>query len=326
MINQFRSLSTVNLFYLVIISIVLRLGIFSQLPESLKFNFIEPFAWLMINMPSQSLFSPLANVSIATILTLIQAITLNRIVNNYNILGKPTFLPALMYVTGASILMPFLVLNPVIVCNFFILWMITKFFSIYHKNEARSVMFDLGMIVAVGTLIYFPFIAMMPLLWISLIIFRPFNWREWTAILLGFITIYFFLAVFYYMNDSLDKFYQIWLPLTNHFPTNININLYDYIVLFPVIIIFVLSALSLRQNFFRSFVHVRKSFQILFFMFLLGMLSFYLKPEIELYHFLLGLAPAAVFMAYYFLNARTRWFYETLYLLLVGFIIYFQLV
>jgi len=326
MINQFRSLHPANLFFLVIVAIVLRLGIFLQLPATLNVNFMEPFAWMMINMPSQNFFPPFANVLIATMFTLMQAVILNRIVNNYNILGKPTFLPALMYVTGSSILAPFLVLNPVIICNFFILWMISKFFSIYHKDEARSVMFDLGMIVALGTLIYFPFIAMMPLLWISLIIFRPFNWREWTAILLGFITIYFFLAVFYYMNDSLDIFYQIWLPLANHFPTNIKINLYDYIVLFPVIIILVLSALSLRQNFFRSVVHVRKSFEVLFFMFALGILSFYLKPEIELYHFLLGLAPAAIFMAYYFLNARIRWFYETLYLILAGFIIYFQLV
>src|SRR4051812_31637458 len=176
MINQFRKLSPVNLFFLVIISIVLRLGILMHLPEKLNFNFMEPFAWTLINAPSRGLFSPLENVTVATILTLIQAIILNRIINHHNILGKPTFLPALMYVTGSSILMPFLVLNPVIFCNFFILWMIAKFLNIYHKNEARSVMFDLGMIVAAGTLIYFPFIAMMPLLWISLIIFRPFNW------------------------------------------------------------------------------------------------------------------------------------------------------
>jgi hypothetical protein len=324
MITQFRKLSAVNLFFLVVVSIALRLGVFLQLPEKLSFNFMEPFAWMMINMPTQAIFSPLENVTIAAALTLLQAMILNRIINNHNILGKPTFLPALMYVTCSSILTPFLVLNPVIFCNFFILWMISKFFGIYHKNEARSVMFDLGMIVAAGTLIYFPFIAMMPLLWISLVIFRPFNWREWIAILLGFITIYFFLAVFFYMNDSLDKFYQIWLPLTNHFPTNIHINIYDYIVLFPVVIIFVLSAVSLQQNFFRSFVHVRKSFQVLFFMFLLGILSFYLKPQVDIYHFLLALAPAAIFMAYYFLNARVRWFYESLYAILAAFIIYFQ--
>ncbi|HCN83021.1 MAG TPA: beta-carotene 15,15'-monooxygenase, partial [Sphingobacteriaceae bacterium] len=294
------------------------------LPESLSFDFSESFGWLMITMPTEVYLSPLANVSIAGLITLIQAMILNRIINNYSILGKPSYLPALMYVSAASILMPFLVLNPVMVCNFLTLWMISKFLSIYHRSSIQSAMFDLGMIVAIGTLIYFPFIAMMPLLWISLIIFRPFDWREWLITILGFATIYFFLAVYYFLNDSMDKFYQIWLPLTNKFPTEFNINPYDYIVLLPLLVIIILSAISLQQNFFRSFVQVRKTFQLLFFMFLLGMLSFYLRPQIELYHFLLGLTPVSIFMAYYFMYARKKWVYETLYLVLAGVIIYFQ--
>lgn len=324
MINQFKTLNPVNIFFLIVISAILRIGIFLWLPESLGYDFSGSFGWLMIPMPAQVYLSPLANVFLAGLMTLIQALILNRIINNYNILGKPTYLPALMYVSASSILMPFLILNPVIVCNFLVLWMMSKFMSIYHRSSIQSLMFDLGMIVAIGTLIYFPFVAMMPLLWISLIIFRPFDWREWLVTILGFTTIYFFLAVYYFLNDSMDKFYKIWLPLTNKFPTGFNINPYDYIVLLPLLIIIVLSAMLLQQNFFRSFVQVRKTFQLLFFMFFLGMLSFYLRPHIELYHFLLGLVPVSIFMAYYFMNASKKWVYETLYLVLVGVIIYFQ--
>jgi hypothetical protein len=324
MINQFRTLNPLNLVFLIVIAIILRTGVFLWLPESLNFDFSESFGWLMIGMPTEVHLSPLTNVAIATLITLLQAMVLNRIINNYSILGKPSYLPALMYVSAASILIPFVVLNPVMVCNFFALWMLSKFLSIYHRSSIQSVMFDLGMIVAIGSLIYFPFIAMMPLVWISLIIFRPFDWREWMVTILGFITIYFFLAVYYFLNDSMNKFYQIWLPLTNKFPTEFNINPYDYMVLLPLLIIIVLSAFSLQQNFFRSFVQVRKTFQLLFFMFLLAVLSFYLRPQIELHHFLLGLIPVSVFMAYYFMNAKKRWIYETLYVILAIVIIYFQ--
>ena len=324
MIKQFRSLNPVNIFLLLIIAMVLRSGVFLHLPQTPDLNLREMMGWMLINMSEKAILSPLANVTIAAILTIIQAVILNRIINNHNILGKPTFLPALMYVTISSIFLPFIVLNPVIICNFLVVWMISKFLNIYHKDGIGAVMYDLGMIVGAGTVIYFPFIAMMPLLWISLIIFRPFNWREWIATILGFITVCFFLAVFYYMNDSFDKFYEIWLPLTNKFPTDFNINLYDYIVLFPVVFIILLAILSLRENFFRSFVHVRKSFLLLFYMFFLAMISFYLRPHIEIYHFLLGLSPVSILMAYYFLNAGKAWFYETVYLLLVGFVIYFQ--
>src|SRR5690606_19950614 len=113
------------------------------------------------------------------------------IINKYNILGKPSYLTALLYVTLASMLTPFLTLSPTIICNFLLIWMIEKFLFIYRRTEINSVMYDLGLIVAVGTLFYFPFIAMFLLLWISLIILRPFNWREWIAGVLGFVTVYF---------------------------------------------------------------------------------------------------------------------------------------
>lgn len=325
MIKQFRSINPLNMIILIGIGILLRAGIFTQLPEQVSFEFMEPFSRLLIEFPIESTFSPLANILIAYTILLIQAFIFNRILNSFGFFGKPTFLPALMYLATGSLLSPFLLLNPVLICNFLILWMIYKFLSMYKREEVRSVMFDMGMIVGIGTLIYFPFISMLLLVWISLIIFRPFYWREWLAVVLGFATIFFFLAVFYYWNDSLDKFYTIWLPLATKFPTNLRINLYDSLVMIPVGIILILGFFQLQKNFFRSVVQLRKSFQLLFFMFLIGLLSFYLKQNLVLYHFLLCAPPASALMAYYFLHANRRWLYEGLYLILVFSIIYFQL-
>ena len=325
MIKQFRSLNPLNILLLTGIAILLRLGVLFQLPDKLNFDFIEPFARFLVSVPLENAFSPLSNVAIALVLTLLQAFIFNRIINAYNLLGKPTFLPALLYVTASSLFMPFVLLTPTLICNFILLWMIEKFLSIYRRTDVLSVMYDLGMMVALGTLIYFPFIAMMPLLWLSLLIFRPFAWREWLAGIIGFITVFMFLAVYYYWHDSLGLFYNIWLPLATPFPVNFKINWYDYLVLVPVVIILVLGIFQLRSNFFRSFVQTRKSFQLLFFMLIAGLLSFYLKKDFRLYHFLLCAPPAAVMMSYYFVQAgRKRWIYEGLYLLLFLTIIYFQ--
>ena len=325
MIKQFRSINPLNIIFLIGIGLLLRVGIFAQLPEKINFEFMEPFSRLLMDFPMESTFSPLANILIAFAILLIQALIFNRIVNSFNLLGKPTFLPALMYVATGSLLSPFLLLSPALICNFLILWMIYKFLSMYKRDEVRSVMFDLGMIVGIGTLIYFPFISMLLLVWISLVIFRPFNWREWLSVILGFMTIFFFLAVFYYWNDSLDKFYKIWLPLATKFPTNLRINFYDSLVLIPVSIILVFGFFQLQKNFFRSVVQLRKSFQLLFFMFVIGLLSFYLKQNLVLYHFLLCAPAASALMAYYFLHANKRWVYEGLYLVLISSIIYFQI-
>ena len=325
MIKQFRSINPVNIILLAGITLLLRAGIFIKPPDRVSVDFIEPFARLLIPIPVENAFSVLANIYLAAGLLFIQSLVFNKIINSYNLLGKPTYLPALLYVSAGSLFAPFLILSPALFCNILILWMIEKFLSIYKRDQVSSVMYDLGIIVAVGTLIYFPFIAMLPLLWISLIIFRPFNWREWLAVLIGFFTIFFFLGVFYYWNDSLEKFYEIWLPLASKFPTNLHINYYDTLVLIPVVIILILGFFQLQKNFFRSVVQLRKSFQLLFFMFIIGLVSFYLKQDLRLYHFLLCTPPAAVLMAYYFVHATKRWLYETLYMILIAGIIYFQL-
>jgi hypothetical protein len=302
----------------------MRIGFAYHVPDKTEFPFVELFSRLLIPVSHQSVIPPVFNLFLASSLVFMQAMLVNYLVNHYNLLGKSTFLPALMYLTVSGLFIPFLMLSPPLVCNFLVIWMLFKMFDLYKGDEAKSISYDLGMIVAVGTMIYLPFIYMFLVIWIAMIIFRPFDWREWVACMIGFITIFFFLAVFYYLNDKLGQFFDIWLPLGTKFPFHIKINYYNYLVLIPVIIILVFCFFKLQQNFFKSYVQTRKSFQLLFFVFLTGLFSFYIRAEFHLDHFLLCAVPAAVFFAYYFLYASSRWFYETLYILLLASIIYFQ--
>jgi hypothetical protein len=325
MISIFRKFNPLNALWLAIVLIVLRLGYVYSAPANIEFTFVETFARNLVPLSYEHFFSPGANIAIAGVLVFIQALLLNLLVNRYNLLSRSTFLPALMYVTVSGLFTPFLVLSAPLICNFLVIWMLFKLFELYKGESAISTTYDLGMIVAIGTLIYFPFIFLFLVIWIALIIFRPFNWREWIAGIIGYATIFFFLAVFYYLHNNFDQFYTIWLPLGTKFPNRINItNYYNYLVLIPVILILALCFIKLRQNFFKSYVQVRKSFQLLFFVFLVGGLSFYVRAQFNLNHFLLCCIPAAVFFAYYFLHATSKWFYETLYLLLFISIIYFQ--
>jgi len=323
MISLFRRLSPVNILLLCIIAVILRAGILLNPPDKLDFKAFEVYLSVLLNIQSNNLFSVEANLFFSILLTLLQALLFNKIVNEYNLLGKPSFLPALMYVTASSLLMHFLVLTPVLICNFLVIWMLSKFLSIHRKESALSTMFDLGMIIAVGTLIYLPFVVMMLLLWISLIIFRAFNWREWIAGILGLATVYFFVAVAYYWTDSFEKLQSFQVPLAIEFKL-FPINYYEYLVLIPLLLILFLSIISLQQKLYRSNVHIRKSYLLLFFTFIFSILSFFITSKYQIYHFLLAVPAAAVFMAFYFSHAIKAWFYESLYLMLVGFILYFQ--
>lgn len=295
----------------------MRIAIFVHLPERLNFEFLESYTKFMVQIPIGEDLSVALNVFIAGILIYIQALIFNRVVNNHGLLAKPSFLPALLYITGASLFEPFLILSPTLICNFMLILVMDKLLRIGKSPNAIMIMFDVGIFIAIGTLIYFPFVVMLLLIWLSLLLYRSFYWREWVSGLIGFLIIFFFLAVFYYWNDNLTMFYKIWLPLKNKFPSAFKIQYNDYLVLVPVGVMMILAIIRLRENFFRSFISTRKAFQMLFFMFLIAILSFYTKSNFKLYHFLLCVPPGAVLLAYYFSNATKRWFYESLFLILV---------
>ena len=325
-IRQHRQFSPINIALVTVIGTLLCLGAFFHLPEQLMPVVMEPAVSNFMGWSFGEGLSPSANVLVTLLLTLLQAFLLNKVVNDFNFMGKPNFLVALLFMTLVSLFLPFLVLSPTLICNFLTIWMISKLFNIYKQPDVKGLMFDLGMITALGSLVYFPFIVMLLLLWIALIVFRPFIWREWLTPILGFVVIYFLIGVLYYWLGRLDEFIAVFSPFTNPFPTTLNVDMHDYFVAIPVLIALVGFLFVLRDQYFRSVVHIRKSFQLLFYMLVLIAASFYLNEHITINHFLLCAPPLAVYLAFYFSHAKVKWLYEGLYLVIVLTILYFQFV
>lgn len=318
MIKQFRSLHPFNIILLVLIALLLRLPFWNQLIQQSPPNFQHLFNHLLIPLPAQPKLSITTQMVLGLISLLIQALLLNKVVNTHNLIGKSSFMPALLFVVCASFFKVFVFFSPVMLCNFLIIWMIDRFLNIYRKKEIRPLIFDIGLAVALGTLIYAPFVMMLPLVWMSLMIFRPFNWREWVIGFLGFATVFFFLGFYYFWNNALSEINQAWLPMAN------TIQKVNYWMFLPLLIIIVLGLFRLRSNFFRSVVHIRKSYQLLLMFFLLALCGSTLNIGTDPDHFLLAAVPVAIILAYYFIYARMRWFYESLFLYLIASMLYFN--
>src|SRR5690606_10596300 len=156
MINIFRRFTPFNLLYLIPLALLLCIGAFIDFPEDLRPIFFEPAIANLTGNLFEQWITPQTSILITVTLTVLQGMFLNFVINKYNLLGKPNYLTALLYVTLASMLTPFLSLSLTLICNFLLIWMIDKFLFIYRRAEINSIMYDLGLIVAVGTLFYFP--------------------------------------------------------------------------------------------------------------------------------------------------------------------------
>lgn len=326
MVQQFRNLNFINLLFLILLALLLRLGLFFDLPTAVNSGFTEIFSRLLINFNLDTYLSPTGNIAVAIIVVYLQALLFNQIINKHQILGKSTFLPAACYIIVCSVFTPFLSFTPPLLCNFLLLFIFNKILIEYKNSNSIAAMFDLGLVVALGTIFYFPFVGFLLLLWIALLLFKPFYWREWIAVLVGFLTIVFILGVYYYWNDKLVSFVEIWKPLSTKLPIYINIQVLDYIVLFPIAICVLQSMYYLNQNFFKSYVLVRKSFQLAVAIFILAIFTFYLSSGFRINHFLLCALPVALSLSYYFVNAKKKWVFETLFLATIAVIVYFQFV
>jgi hypothetical protein len=324
LITQFRKYTPLNILGVALLGLILCLGVFTQLPDKVETSLVEPSLARLLGSWSTIDVHPTLNVIITLVLTIIQALWLNRVSNTYNLFGRPSFLTALMYMTLASLHLPFLLLTPILLCNFISIWMLSKLLSLYSTQDVRSLLFDLGMLVGLGSLIYFPFILMLLLLWISLSIFRPFYWKEWMIPIIGLSVLYFALGVLYFWLDRMQEFYNIWTPFIAPISPYLQIDKTDYLVFLPVLLVLFLFVAILQKTFFKSIVHIRKTLQLLFMMLVVAVASVFLSYDHKIVHFLMAAPVLSIYMGYYFQFSEKKWFYESVYVFLVLTILYFQ--
>lgn len=250
---------------------------------------------------------------VSFILIGLQGVYLNYIVNEFKLIKKNTFLPALFFVvlnSGASFLLEF---TPIIIVNTLLLVVMHLSFLVYNKDTAFSISFNVGFLLSLASIIYFPIIIVIPLFWIVLSYLKPFNLREFVISILGFLVPVIFYVLYYFLLDRLielvpfDYGYQVFkndkegLELT---------------FFYVVIALGVFTGLNTAKTISSHVVSVRKYFLILsLLIFLLMATRFFTKDETASY--VLVTVPLAVFFADFFNTIKRKWLAELLFVCLL---------
>ena len=311
LIQFFRNHKAIHIFILILISLVLSVGGFFH-SSTVSTFYLEPALGKLLFKGQSFTLSVETNVVLTALITAGQGLFLNRLVTSMNLFSRPNFLTALLYIVISSSLLPFLFLSPALICNFITIWMLGRLISMYQLAQVKQLMFDLGILTAIGSLIYFPFLSMILLLWIALFIFRPFDWREWVTPLIGCLSIYFLIFVAYVWYDRTDDFFLIFSQISKPKINDFSIDIQDYWVLFPILLGIVLFIVTLKEQFFKSVVQIRKSFLLLFYMLLLFLISSIFTSRLNISHVILCTPVIAIYLSYYFTHAKNPWVYETL--------------
>jgi len=293
------------------------------------FGFIHPVTIPAVKhaMPFYELLAgPVSNTWVNIILSLLiiiaEAFFLNYIVNENEILTRPSFLPAVLYIIFMSSNKAMFILHPLVFGNFFLMVAIHRLLNSYRKEKAFSHFFDAGFLISIASLFYFPYIVFFPILAAALVVLRPFNWREWIISLAGIIVPYILVATIYYLRNTLD--YLLYDKMFFYFTKQLHFGALSgsfYFTNSVQLSILILASARLFTGLNMGSQKTKKGIVVLIWVLLAGVASIAITQEISTSCFAALSIPAAIFYAHYFMNLKRNWLAEVLFLLFVGSIV-----
>lgn len=143
---------------------------------------------------SSDIFGLQINVTISRILgaavVLLTAGIINRSVNSQEIFDKTTYLPGALYILAVGYSPEFHCLSILHLANIFLALAIRQLMNIYRQVGCRQQVFNGSFFLMAASLLYPPYLIYMLLPWVALLIFRPFNLKEYLMPLLSVFLFY----------------------------------------------------------------------------------------------------------------------------------------
>jgi hypothetical protein len=255
---------------------------------------------------------------ISLVLITLEALLINYMLSENDLIPRNSYIAAFIFVIITGFFNNLIILNPVLIANLFLITAIWLFLRLYEEHEAYAMVFNIGTLISVASMFYFPSIIFFILLWIGFIVYRSFSWREWFISILGFVLPYIFLASFYFWNDGfLKKFHEYRQSLGF-------INFYNFSPTFYAKLIFVITAILLFLAIIKLLIIInekairfRKFFSFLIWFVIISFISLNLSADYGMLGLILMFTSASVVITLFLNNLKKNIWSEGLLILLI---------
>lgn len=251
------------------------------------------------------------------VLLLLQAIYLNYLVQEYRLAKRPTYVTAIAYVLVVSFFRIENGLSPAFIANSFLLLSLGSLYRSYDKNGSAGAVFNAGFWLGVAALCYFS--AAVLLLWafLGLFILRSTEWRDWLILLLGFLMPFFWLGTYFFLQDGLGEWWARDIVGQLGFNGQIAMNPWSVAGLATSGLIFLWTLANWQGLHYKTTIREQKCIQVVFWMFLGLLLSFFAQNALFIHHLTLFAVPLAVLLSLNLQSIQSVGISELLHLLLL---------
>jgi Family of unknown function (DUF6427) len=257
-------------------------------------------------------FSPIYGLVTFSLL-LFQALQINKICIEQKLHKQNNYLTGMSYLLITSLFPEWFSLSAPLVVNTLILVAFGKICTLYYNSNPKTNLFNIGLIIGIASFISFPSILFLILAIVGIFIARPFNIKEWIIVFIGITVPLYLFAGYLFITD---KFYLFKFPKFTFSKVNfVHSNLFGVALGF-IIVGMAIGMYFINQNFNRQVVQTRKSWQLLFFYFIVAALIPITNANTNFSFWILTAIPAAPIVGAAFFYPTKKWFPTVLHILL----------
>lgn len=215
----------------------------------------------------------LLNQLIALALIITTALVLNTTINQNEFFQQNIYLPSLLSIILLSILPASNTIHPILFSNLFLALSFRRLINIHSQVSCKSEIFDVSLLLLTGSLFYPPTLLFTPIIWITLMIFRPFQWKEWVSpfIALAIFIVYF--ATSFLFTDK-TSYYEFSNILESSIYKNNNYSLIFYIFAFLSFLFVLLGMIQIHLKRKSSSIRYKKMTSMILAFFIIGLINF----------------------------------------------------
>lgn len=320
MFNFFKSNNPgVTVFYIAYLFAFRVCFFFTPVDTGYVFTHTEPLSHLFFSVMKASLlhYAWLSPV-LAAVLSLAQALLINNIVNENKMLAKKNYLAGLMFIITASFFKESLVLSPALLSLTFVIIATERMFSLIRKENAFGDVYDIGFLITIAGLFYFPAMLFILFAYIGLGTMRAFAYRDWVIILLGFISPLIVLFTWYFWFDKTGALLPDLANMHNHTWLNrVQLKPEGWMLFGSMLLLTAASLVLLPGALYSSLIQVRKFSTTLIALLFLIAVAFTMQQTAHLSHWVLLSLPLGIIISMVIMQIKNKVVSEVIHLILI---------
>ena len=301
MVSLFKDRSPAAIFWLFLLSIIVHSRFFVVAP-SVQANNADGLLSVLLNKYA-TLLNSASLIFIYHALVVMQAIRLNHLFTDNRMFSRVNFLPAMIYILLTGLFTEWSSITPALISNALIIWFFAKTMQLYSSQHPKTLLFNVGLLIGMITLLYHPLALLLPAAVFALVIVRPFLITEPLLLIMGTAAPFYFLTVYLYMTDnllSLKNFIPLWqlnLP-------QVHISIVFFITVGVVIFILFMGFFFWRAENRRLLIQIRNNWLVLLLLLLILLPLPFINKNAGIHSYILCIVPASPIIARGFLGAK----------------------